>query len=949
MRRTINSSHKTSASTVNPKLQRQILVVEDPSSYDPLAKTNDLTKYADDPMGFFRDVLKLKHITKEQEQIALSVRDNHDTNVVAGHAVGKCVDQDEYITLADGLEVQAKTCVGKWYKIPTLDAKGNVVIADAYSEWNAIEDVYQVITESGKLIIRNGQHPLYAAIKWSIAAGNPILDVKHWTTIEKIQHLISQPDQYVYGANQRRDRQGMPLDERYTHSLVCAMPDTLPIFGNYQIEDYKVKFLAYMIGDGGTTAVSAPRFTQEDNKQLAEMREIVDLFECELNYSSQYDYRIVRKIKTTWNTEGYEKSRAVAFLIDSGVAGKKAIHKVIPDFVFSLSREQLALFLSRLFSTDGWACISNPLATDGRQHKPRPQIGYCSSSEEMIYQVQRLLLRFGVQSSVYSKPNVNSWHLLITTPIDIITYIENIGIYGKEEAIERVRACVKAKLTGNRHSKWRSKKAPLGTHWERVLSISKLTEKRQTVAITVPEYGTYLTAFYEHNTACASWIILWWVCAVRGECMSTAPTNNLLEKALWNEVNKTHGRNKLALGGICLTRKFTLTAEAHAYGFTVKDYDADAMQGLHAPKLLAIEDEASGITENVDNGLSSCVSALNNRMLRIGNPVSITTPFYNNCKVTNIKIPVFTHPNVNWAYDVYDDPEKGVIADLKPHIKEALYDGDKLKEIKDWPYNYRQEVIPGAVSIFYIEDKRIKHGTDSVEWKTRILAEFTDSNVQSIVSKQLFEQARANYDNNKAHWDNVARTARWRHGLDPADGGDDHGLASWCGPVLYYVNPIPSIGDERDVLRIADRAKSVLTARPGVLGVDNIGVGAGTLAELKRTGYNAVSVKVNRSPSSDKAAEEFYNLKAELFWKFREGLRLGKYVIAPLYEYENYLMEELTHISYKTKESRTNSVIEITPKEEVRKSLGRSPNIADAAIIALFIGSSDMSDILARL
>ena len=64
------------------------------------------------------------------------------------------------------------------------------------------------------------------------------------------------------------------------------------------------------------------------------------------------------------------------------------ISKFIPNEVFTLQRELLALFfLNRLFATDGWACVlsSGPI-----------QLGFASVSEKMIRQIQHLLLRFGV-------------------------------------------------------------------------------------------------------------------------------------------------------------------------------------------------------------------------------------------------------------------------------------------------------------------------------------------------------------------------------------------------------------------------------------------------------------------------------------------------------------------------------------------------------------------------
>ena len=76
-----------------------------------------------------------------------------------------------------------------------------------------------------------------------------------------------------------------------------------------------------------------------------------------------------------------------ALLCEHGITGKKSIEKVIPDAIFSLPNEQLALFLGRL-----WSC-------DGSIDK-RGNVNYSTGSRNLADQVQHLLLRFGVTSRV---------------------------------------------------------------------------------------------------------------------------------------------------------------------------------------------------------------------------------------------------------------------------------------------------------------------------------------------------------------------------------------------------------------------------------------------------------------------------------------------------------------------------------------------------------------------
>ena len=118
-----------------------------------------------------------------------------------------------------------------------------------------------------------------------------------------------------------------------------------------------------------------------------------------------------------------------------GLWGRAAKDKFVPDSLFRASREELGLFLNRLFATDGWATV---LASG------QARLGYCSASEKLARQVQHLLLRFGVISSLrersvkYEESRRPAFQLDITGAGSIRTFIEEIGIFGKEEAVKLV-------------------------------------------------------------------------------------------------------------------------------------------------------------------------------------------------------------------------------------------------------------------------------------------------------------------------------------------------------------------------------------------------------------------------------------------------------------------------------------------------------------------------------
>ena len=138
------------------------------------------------------------------------------------------------------------------------------------------------------------------------------------------------------------------------------------------------------------------------------------------------------------------KNPLTLWLQELDLWGKGSHDKFIPPIIFSLARPQLALFLNRLFATDGWAT----LLAGGQT-----QLGYASVSERLTRQIQHLLLRFGIIASLrrrlikYNETRREAWQLDIVAQSSIITFAAEIGMFGKEEALFRVLSALQAKKT----------------------------------------------------------------------------------------------------------------------------------------------------------------------------------------------------------------------------------------------------------------------------------------------------------------------------------------------------------------------------------------------------------------------------------------------------------------------------------------------------------------------
>ena len=129
------------------------------------------------------------------------------------------------------------------------------------------------------------------------------------------------------------------------------------------------------------------------------------------------------------------KNRLTRWLESLGLWGCNSHTKFIPACVFEAPKPAIALVLNRLFATDGWATVLSEGQT---------QLGYATVSERFARQIQHLLLRFGVIASLrqrtvkYRDERRAVWQIDITDGQSIQTFVAEIGIFGKEEAVHHV-------------------------------------------------------------------------------------------------------------------------------------------------------------------------------------------------------------------------------------------------------------------------------------------------------------------------------------------------------------------------------------------------------------------------------------------------------------------------------------------------------------------------------
>lgn len=196
-----------------------------------------------------------------------------------------------------------------------------------------------------------------------------------------------------------------------------AVPRSLPIEGDGTYDTNTLKLIGYLLGDGGISQGSV-LFSNIDEHILADIESAVPP-SCTFKHAERCTYRIVG------NT--HSKNDVLEYLRNIGMMGHTAHTKSIPEFIFKLKNEYIAIVINRLFACDGWVDTSG--------------IGYCSVSKQLMYDVQHLLLRFGIVSRVRHRyTNCNgktfpSYSMSIKRKSDMIRFQQHVGIFSKDDKL----------------------------------------------------------------------------------------------------------------------------------------------------------------------------------------------------------------------------------------------------------------------------------------------------------------------------------------------------------------------------------------------------------------------------------------------------------------------------------------------------------------------------------
>lgn len=465
-----------------------------------------------------------------------------------------------------------------------------------------------------------------------------------------------------------------------------------------------------------------------------------------------------------------------------------------------------------------------------------------------------------------------------------------------------------------RRAEWRADPAlfcrvRLGDHlWSKQIQIlTALRDHRKVAVQSAHNVGKSFTA-----ADAAAW---WLESHEPGEAfvLTTAPTAPQVKTVLWRYIRRAHTRGSLS--GRVNQTEWLMTPpgkieELVGLGRKPGDLAPSAFQGIHAPYVLVIIDEACGVASSLFDAAMGITSNENSRMLAIGNPDDPTARFERVCR-----------PGSGWfvmRISVFDSP------------------------------NFTGEAVPPALALdlvgpTYVEDAKKEWGETSPLYIAKVLGEFPESREDALIPMAWIRRSQDKWreqDGWPAPTDDEAgeqlrrAMATWLHELGgDVGGGHDKStvferLGEWARLIEENSSP--------DTMQTCGRMVQCLdVTRARVIKVDMIGIGHGVVDRGRELGRPFEGVNVGEAAPDapdplplDAYRKRYLNLRAYGYWLLRQRFQAGTIAIDPA---DDVLASQLGNLRYTTN-SKGQTVIE--SKIDMRARGVPSPDRADALMLA---------------
>lgn len=389
------------------------------------------------------------------------------------------------------------------------------------------------------------------------------------------------------------------------------------------------------------------------------------------------------------------------------------------------------------------------------------------------------------------------------------------------------------------------------------------------------------------KTALCSWIGLHFLLFREDVKVAvTAPAKDQLKDGLIPEVNKWIQRLPEWMSKSLDPTSERVTRHPHPSNHfvsfrTARAEKPDALQGIHATNTMIIVDEAAGVDESIYEAGMGSLSTKGAIAILIGNPTNASGFFYK------------TQHDLAHMWKVY-------------HV--SCMDSTRVDQD-------------------YINTQALTYGVDSVQYRVRVLGQFPDSAVDTVIPRGYAESAL-----NRSI--EPLRSGRiW--GIDPGRGGDPTGFCDRSMNAIHDLRELKYADTMQVVGWIKKRWDDTTPRyRPETIYIDAIGLGAGVADRLAEMNLPVYHVNVAEGASE---SERFIRLKPELWYMVREWLEGKDVTFKEIHDpsLAKKLVDELCVVREKL---LSTGKMDVESKAELKKRGVRSTNLADALVVTFAEG-----------
>lgn len=410
-----------------------------------------------------------------------------------------------------------------------------------------------------------------------------------------------------------------------------------------------------------------------------------------------------------------------------------------------------------------------------------------------------------------------------------------------------------------------------------------------------------------------------------------------------------------------LSKEFSESPNTVEYWYNELSYimgistdNSNAISGIHATRLMIIFDEAQGIPESTYSGFRGVLQSGTSKQILLGNPTLPNGPtgeFYNamqsESEFHSIFISAFETPNFIETGITLDSM---LLPDSDPESwrnKLDKYCGTNYKEavkndeiglwedtvIKKMPFTN----LVNPISAFNVL-KSCGMNPDQYDFLTRIRALFPSGEGNCVINQQWLEDSMDDYSNPEKHESGIRSM-----GVDISGGlGRDFStIAVRDGNKVIFLDEYqlnaPDLEDK--IIELYNEYGCEYCC------VERDGIGKPIYDHLEyRDVINIIPINSGGSAGFEdplsyeeetltKEAKELYNRKRDELWFNLRNL-LNPYTNQyPVLVPKNYKLKR--HLMCATwKKGGTSNKIQVSPKDEMRKKIKESPDLADAIIFA---------------